>query len=161
MKRSGFKVQRPPGARLAKVAKQISADYTLQPRPVVRAEPNAGHRHRAVPKDAPLQHEGYMALVRRLPCIRCGVVGFSQFCHADEGKGMGLKTDCRLGWPGCGPRDSDTPGCHWYVGTSGRMGKEARRQFEAMAGRETREAIRSLGQWPATLPAWAEDEALA
>ena len=102
MKRTGFKVQRPPGARLAKVAKQISADYTLRPRPVVRAEPNAGHRHRAIPKDGPLQHEGYIAQVRRLPCIRCGVVGFSQFCHADEGKGMALKTDCRLGWPGCG-----------------------------------------------------------
>jgi len=124
MKRSGFKVQRPPDARLAKVAKQISADYTLQPRPVVRAEPNAGHRHRAVPKDAPLQHEGYMALVRRLPCIRCGVVGFSQFCHADEGKGMALKTDAVWAGQAAGRVMPTRPAATGTLAPAGAWGKK-------------------------------------
>ncbi len=109
-----------------------------------------------MPKEAPIQHEGYMAAVRTLACARCGIVGFTQFCHADEGKGMGLKTDCRYGWPGCGPHGAD-PGCHWYVGTSGRMGKEARRAFEASAAAHTRADIRRRGLWPRSLPQLPED----
>jgi hypothetical protein len=105
----------------------------------------------AYPKSRPIQHKGYMAAVRSLPCYRCGVIGLTQFCHADEGKGMGLKTDCRLGWPGCGPHGS-SPGCHWEVGTSGRMSREERRAFEREAGEATRETVAALGQWPKKLP---------
>lgn len=111
------------------------------------------------PKEDALQHEGYMALVRKLPCARCGIYrpGLIQFCHADEGKGMGIKTDCRRGWPGCGPHDGD-PGCHWYVGTSGRMTRQERRAFEAQAGAEARTAILDSGLWPKSLPLWRETE---
>ena len=108
------------------------------------------------PKSQPLQHEGYMAAVRTLPCMRCGVVGFTQFCHTDEGKGMGLKTDCREGWPGCGPRDG-TPGCHWFVGTSGQLDRQARRDLEAHYARRTRIRILGMGLWPANLAAWPEE----
>lgn len=159
MKRSGFKVQRPPGARLAKVAKQIGAEYTLRPREVAVAVA-AMVPAVPVPKEGAIQHEGYMAAARKLPCARCGIAGFTQFCHADEGKGERIKTDCRRGWPGCGPHGTE-PGCHWLVGSSGRLGKAGRREFEAEAGRLTREAIRFMGQWPATLPAWADDEVTA
>lgn len=131
---------------------------------------------RPVPKDNPLQHEGYMAAVRKLPCYGCGVRGLTQFCHADilgaGGKGQGIKSDCRLGWPGCGPSPlqnswftaGDGPtlpntagnGCHWYVGTSGQMPKLERHEFEAQAGRETRATIKRMGLWPADLPDWPE-----
>ena len=155
MKRSGFKTQRRPGDRAAKIAKQISAAYTLRPREVaVAAAPLA--MAAPVPKEGALQHLAYMAIMRTLPCVRCGVVGLTQFCHADEGKGLAIKSDCRLGWPGCGPNGND-PGCHWLVGTSGRLGKEGRRVFEAAAGRLTRDAVRAAGRWPASLPEWAPD----
>jgi hypothetical protein len=108
-----------------------------------------------VAKDAPIQHQGYMGLVRALPCAMCGRRGPSQFCHADQGKGLALKSDCRLGWPGCGPHDG-RPGCHWFVGSSGRMGKQARREFEAAAAARTRVDILATGKWPERLPLWKE-----
>ena len=49
-------------------------------------------------------------------------------------------------------------GCHFDVGSSGFLGREGRRKFEAQAGKQTRATIRDSGQWPATLPAWPEDE---
>lgn len=156
MKRSPFKVRRPA----PRAAKQIGPEYTLRPRSVAVAVAGPARATVAVPKTAPIQHLGYMAAVRKLPCYRCGAVGLTQFCHADEGKGMGIKTDCRLGWPGCGPRGGE-PGCHWLIGTSGRFIRAERRVFELDAGIATREAIRTLGQWPANLPAWADDEGTA
>lgn len=151
MKRSGFKSKLPPRRQ----AKQIEG-YTPRPRPVAVAVAGPAAAVVHVPKTRPIQHQGYMDAVRKLPCIRCGITGFTQFCHADEGKGMGLKTDCRLGWPGCGPHWG-LPGCHWYVGTSGAMGRDERRAFERLAGNATRAAIRFVGLWPATLPPWPED----
>lgn len=149
MKRTGFKAK----GWAPREAKQVT--YTPRPREaaVARVEARAAA---PVPKGEYLQHQGYMAAVRRLPCARCGVVGFTQFCHADEGKGLALKTDCRLGWPGCGPHGDD-PGCHWYVGTSGRMKREDRRAFEARAGLDARLAVAARGEWPATLPPWPGD----
>lgn len=102
-----------------------------------------------------LQHQGYMALVRKLPCARCGVVGFSQFCHADFGKGTGIKTDCRRGWPGCGPRPG-IPGCHFFVGTSGTLPQAERRAVELEYAIKTRALILAAGTWPKRLPLWAE-----
>ena len=160
MKRSAFKVQRPPGMRPPRAAKQIGPEYTLRPRTVAVAVAGPARAVVAVPKTAPIQHMGYMAAVRKLACYRCGVVGLTQFCHRDEGKGMSVKTDCRLGWPGCGP-GWGAPGCHWIIGTSGQFSRAECRAFEDEAGTATRAAIRDSGQWPATLPAWPEEEVMA
>lgn len=151
MKRTAFARQLPP----PRPAKTI--DYT--PRPRAAARPNAGAAPRLAapaPKERAVQHQAYMTEVRTLPCYRCGVVGFTQFCHADEGKGQALKTDCRRGWPGCGPHH-DSAGCHWLVGTSGRLPRAERREFEREASSATRARIRALGLWPTTLPAWPGD----
>ena len=149
MKRSGFKAK----GWAPRPAKTIQ--YEPRAREPARGVVLSGEV-RPVLKECALQHEGYMAAVRKLPCARCGVVGFTQFCHADEGKGMGIKTDCRLGWPGCGPH-GDEPGCHWFVGTSGRMKREDRRAFEAQAGLEARREVAARGWWPAALPPWPAD----
>lgn len=113
------------------------------------------------PKSEPIQHKGYMALVRNLPCYRCGFIGFSQFCHSDEGKGQSLKSDCRTGWPGCGPHVDTSArvvnGCHYEIGTARVLPKLKRRAFEEEASRATRAAIRNAGQWPADLAPWPED----
>lgn len=101
-------------------------------------------------KEKPLQHLGYMAIVRMFPCARCGTNSLPRdFCHADEGKGTGIKTDCRRGWPGCRV-------CHEFVGSSGKLGKEGRRAFEDKAGAETRADVLAAGLWPARLPRWQE-----
>lgn len=104
-----------------------------------------------VAKENPIVCEEYRRLVRQLPCIRCGIVGFTQFCHTDLGKGMGLKTDDRGGWPGCGPHGNDN-GCHHYVGRE--MSREVRRAFEEVAAAMTRDTIEKMGLWPEKLPPW-------
>ena len=156
MKRSGFKPKLPP--RPCKVYEV----FTPRPRAVAVARSDGKARIVVpVPKHAPIQHEGYMATVRQLPCYRCGIVGFTQFCHADEGKGAALKTDCRRGWPGCGPHqvgDRMVPGCHYEVGSTGTLSKAARRAFEEAAGKATRATILSSGKWSESLPMWMEVE---
>jgi hypothetical protein len=104
-----------------------------------------------VPKDEPLQHAGYMNLVRAMACIRCKHPPRSQFCHSDEGKGTAIKSDCRLGWPGCAD-------CHFVVGTARIYTKQKRRELEAMFAKKTRDAIRAAGLWPKRLPLWKEDQ---
>ncbi|GER16704.1 hypothetical protein VCH24_17110 [Variovorax boronicumulans] len=105
----------------------------------------------AVEKENALQHQGYMKLVRQLPCAHCGIVGHTQFCHADEGKGERIKTDCRRGWPGCGPH-GDSMGCHYLLGSTGKLGRAERRRLEALYGAQTRATIIAMGLWPARLP---------
>ena len=102
-----------------------------------------------VEKDNPIQHAGYMNVVRSLPCARCGHPPRSQFCHSDEGKGTGIKSDCRLGWPGCAQ-------CHYDIGTARIYPKEQRRQIEAELARRTRHQVESMGLWPKNLPRWPE-----
>jgi hypothetical protein len=103
----------------------------------------------AVPKTVTIQHRGYMDLVREMHCIRCMAPPRSQFCHSDEGKGIGFKSDCRLGWPGCAA-------CHYAVGTERIYPKEERRALEAEYARKTRAVILAAGMWPKDLPLWDE-----
>ena len=149
MKRgNGFK--RPVLERVRTVHKPIPLD---QRRGVMVVAPSAPAAPQ--PKEDALQHEGYMRLVRKLPCAHCGRAGPSQFCHRDEGKGQGIKTDCREGWPGCGPHDN-SPGCHYLIGTQRIYPREERRQMELEMGARTRAQIQALGLWPKRLPMYEE-----
>ncbi len=140
MIRSGFK--RPMLERVRTVHKPIPLD---QRRGVmVRA---AIAKAEAIPKEGLLQHAGYMALVRQLKCAHCGRAGPSQFCHSDEGKGTGIKSDCRLGWPGCAE-------CHFAIGTQRIYTKVLRRVMEAEMAARTRDEIETRGLWPKSLPLW-------
>jgi hypothetical protein len=147
MIRSGFK--RPVIQRARTVHKPIPLD---QRRGVIVRVPSAPAEPQ--PKEEALQHEGYMSIVRQFPCAHCGRAGPSQFCHTDEGKGTGIKTDCRQGWPGCGP-DGDRPGCHYLIGTQRIYAKEERRRIEADMAARTRALVLSLGLWPRNLPLWS------
>lgn len=109
-----------------------------------------------IAKENAVTSPAYQSAVRRLPCIRCGIQGFTQFCHSDEGKGMAIKTDDRRGWPGCGPHGTE-PGCHWYVGTSGNLKQSERRALEAEYSARTRAMVEAKGEWPARLPKWEPD----
>lgn len=53
------------------------------------------------PKLQTWRSEAYRRLVASLPCAHCGLAGYSNACHADQGKGMGIKSDDRTCWPGC------------------------------------------------------------
>lgn len=147
----GFKSKLPP----PKPARQM--DYTPRPRAFERTGPaRAVDPPRPMPKAHAIQHEAYMAAVRKLACAHCGKPGPSQFCHSDLGKGERIKSDCREGWPGC----ADSPlalGCHSLIGTQRIYPKEQRRELEAAMAAATRAEIRSRGLWPASLPHWPAD----
>ncbi len=139
--------------RTAMAPRVYDADR-IRPMPSVRPEFRQAERVSddaapAIAKENALQHEVYMQLVRMLPCAHCGKHGPSQFCHADMGKGQGLKTDCRRGFPGC-------PECHTLLGSSGKIPRAERRELEARYGDETRARIIDMGIWPKRLPQWNE-----
>lgn len=111
--------------------------------------PVAGIPASAIDKENALQHRAYMDAVRSLPCAHCGKAPRSVFCHSDEGKGTGIKSDCRLGWPGC-------PECHDAIGTRRIYSKPLRRALEAEMARHTRAKVMAAGLWPKTLPLWTD-----
>ncbi len=110
-----------------------------------------------IDKEIALQDERYMNLVRAMACAHCGRPPRSQFCHRDQGKPKGKKTDCRQGWPGCGDDlMRNRIGCHTLVCSSGKFTKEQRRLLEDRYAAQTRAEIIRRGLWPATLPRWKE-----
>ena len=159
MKRSAFKVQRPPGMRPPRAAKQIGPEYTPRPRTMAVAVAGPARAVVAVPKTVPVEHEGYRRLVAALPCIVCHRMG-CQAAHQNTGKGVGTKTDDRLTFPLCAD-GAGRVGCHTLFDQGLMFRKEDRRDVEPDWSRLTREEIRAMGHWPATLPAWAEDEVVA
>lgn len=109
----------------------------------------------AVPKDAPVHHDGYRRLVAQQPCRICGIVGYGQAAHPNTGKGMGTKTDDRLCFSLCGPRPGDI-GCHARFDQGALFTKAERRLLEPAWGADTRRTIAAAGLWPKNLPTWSE-----
>ena len=105
-----------------------------------------------------VESEPYRRLVAQLPCLWCGISGYSQHAHLNLGKGLGLKTDDRTGFPLCCSRPG-VEGCHaaydqYRLLESG--GREAHREYGLEAGRFTREQVLKAGLWPASVPQWVE-----
>jgi len=101
------------------------------------------------PKDQPLRSELYRRYVAMLPCYCCGVVGYSQAAHADQGKGLALKSDDRTCYPLCGPHPSGShfgtvPGCHHRIGSAGHFTRDVRRSFELDALTNTQAVLCAL-----------------
>lgn len=110
----------------------------------MRINDGKARAHVAVPKAKPWRSEEYRRLVAALPCAHCGIEGFSQAAHSDEGKGMGIKSSDLTCYPACGPRHAYR-GCHWNIGTSGRYSKDERRKLEAEYAAKTRKALEDQG----------------
>lgn len=134
----------------ARAARMTSMALAAAARPVpVRASMSGSTSGVAIEKENAVQHQGYMAAVRRLGyCMRCKRPCRPQFCHRDEGKGTGIKTDVRQGWPGC-------DGCHRFVGSSGNLPKPQRRAEEDRLAAETRAEVERRGWWPKRLARWS------
>jgi hypothetical protein len=114
-----------------------------------------GNTGRAVPKTAALRSEEYRRLVAALPCIACGLPGFSQAAHPNTGKGIATKTDDRLCFPLCGPRMTGAggiAGCHALFDQGAMYPKDVRRLVEPAWTADTQRRIIAAGQWPKNLP---------
>lgn len=87
-----------------------------------------------------VRSEPYRRYISALPCFMCRIEGFSQVAHGDEGKGAGLKSSDTTCYPLCAPRPGEQ-GCHYYVGTTGKMGRDLRRDFEQRGAAWTQEQL--------------------
>lgn len=148
MKRSGFKrPQRPE--RVPIVHKPLAV-------PLVYAV--IDDQVRAAPKSAPVRSEEYRRAVATLPCVICGVPGYSQAAHANTGKGMGIKACDLTLFPACADRPG-VVGCHTKLDQGALFSKAARRTLESVWAADTQRKIKLMGQWPATFPQQQENEA--
>lgn len=145
LKRSGFKrphVDRKPQPvyRLARPCEAAQVSAAAVP----------------VPKAAPVRSEPYRRLVASLPCIACGIEGFTQHAHGNAGKGMALKTCDLFAFPLCADRPGER-GCHSKLDQGGLFPREVRREVEQEWARRTVLFLNSAGRWPAgiAVPDWA------
>lgn len=112
-----------------------------------------------VAKVAAVTSEPYRRAVASFPCAACGIFGYSQHAHGNEGKGLGLKTDDRTGVPLCCTRPGEE-GCHVKFDQYRLLpgGREAHREAMRRWGVQTRATVRALGLWPTNVPPWPSDE---
>lgn len=144
LNRTPFK-RRPP--------KLIGFDLAREPSMtvLVRVEPVSGRIVRmaaindadfrgAVPKTVTVRDKSYRRLVAALPCIRCGIAGFSQAAHPNTGKGAGTKADDSDCFPLCADRPG-VRGCHSAFDQGAMFSKAERRAVEQEWGERTRRMI--------------------
>lgn len=128
---------------MSQVRPRAAVVATVGPAPAKRIE-----------KEAPVRSEAYRRLVAQLPCASCGIYGYSQHAHPNEGKGFALKTDDRLGFPLCCARPGGIEGCHAAFDQYRLLpgGRDAHREAARRWGEQTRAEILRLGLWPRNLP---------
>lgn len=87
--------------------------------------------------------KSYMAAVRGLPCVCCGVVGRTQAAHKNELKSVGKKTDARTCMALC-------LDCHRDYDNGGVMDKDSARQWAEQMHQQTTDALKARGEWRET-----------
>lgn len=107
---------------------------------------------RPVLKESRVKHEGYRRLVAALPCVYCGIHGYSQAAHPPP-TGKGIKEDDRECFPLCCTRPGIT-GCHFEFDQYRLIPKDDMRRQAAEWGNETRETIERNGDWPESCVRW-------
>ena len=106
----------------------------------------------SIPKSPPVRSAAYRRVVASLPCVICGVPGYSQAAHGSDGKGMGIKAcDLKTLFPACCDRPG-VRGCHSRLDQGALFSKSARHQLEPVWAADTQRKIRAMGLWPKNLP---------
>lgn len=103
-----------------------------------------------IPKAAPVRSEPYRRVVATLPCAICGVHGYSQAAHANQGKGMGMKACDLTCFPACGPRPG-MQGCHTALDQGALFMKAVRREMEPIWAADTMRRLWEMGLIPDSL----------
>ena len=103
------------------------------------------------PKSQPVRSEAYRRLVAALPCVICGIPGYSQAAHGSNGKGMAIKACDSTLFPACAARPG-VPGCHAQLDQGAMFAKAVRHALEPVWAANTRRKIHAMGLWPKNLP---------
>ena len=103
-----------------------------------------------IPKAAPVRSEAYRRAVASLPCIACGIQGYSQAAHLPpEAKGM--KQSDLLTFPLCCTRVG-IPGCHQDYDQYRLFPREAAMTVGRAWAADTQRRIHAMGLWPTGVP---------
>lgn len=103
-----------------------------------------------IPKAAPVRSEALRRAVASLPCVICGMPGYSQAAHGSEGKGMGIKACDLTLFPACCDRPG-VRGCHSLLDQGALFTKAVRRELEPVWAADTRRKLLALGLVPRSL----------
>ena len=127
-----------------------------RPWPEIRIAPALGRQAAMgelldeIPKDAPVRSEAYRRAVASLPCIVCGIQGYSQAAHLPpEAKGM--KQSDLLTFPLCCTRVG-IAGCHQDYDQYRLFPRAAAMAVGRAWAKDTQRRIRAMGLWPKGLP---------
>ena len=148
MKRAGFKPRvlqreaRDPDRLRTMPAVTPGAFRAPQPVAIAPAAP--------ITKDNPVRSQRYLRVVASLPCIACGIQGYSQAAHLPpEAKGM--KQSDLLTFPLCCTRVG-IPGCHQDYDQYRLFPREAAMTVGRAWAADTQRRIHAMGIWPKALP---------
>ena len=147
MKRTGFK----PSAtrREARDPDRLRSVPAVTPGAFRAPEPVASAPAAQVAKAAPVRSEAYRRLVASLPCIACGIQGYSQAAHLPpEAKGM--KQSDLLTFPLCCTRVG-IPGCHQDYDQYRLFPRDAAMAVGRAWAADTQRRIQAMGLWPENL----------
>ena len=151
MKRTGFKPRSP--RREARDPDRLRSVPAVTPGAFRAPQPVASAPSAQVAKAAPVRSEAYRRAVASLPCAHCGIEGYSQHAHENDGKGARLKVDDRRAMPLCCSRPG-IEGCHvafdQYRLVPG--GRDAHADLGRALAEQTRNRLNALGLWPAGVP---------
>ncbi|MBB6559604.1 hypothetical protein HNP48_002271 [Acidovorax soli] len=115
-----------------------------QPQPIVDGAA-------AIAKDNAVRSVAYQRAVASLPCIICGVPGYSQAAHGSKGKGTSRKACDMTLFPACCDRPG-VRGCHLQLDQGALYSKDVRRALEPVWAADTQRRVYLMGMWPRKLP---------
>ena len=148
MKRTGFK----PRAqhREQRDPDRVRSVPTVAPGAFRAPEPVSEAPAAQVAKAAPVRSEAYRRAVASLPCIACGIQGYSQAAHLPpEAKGM--KQSDLLTFPLCCTRVG-IAGCHQDYDQYRLFPRAAAMAVGRAWAADTQRRILAMGLWPKALP---------
>ena len=160
MKRAPFKRAAPTTKSHSNQAAALTSQAltAIKTRAPLRASTYAAPTEPAAPiaKSAPVRSEALRRAVASLPCVICGMPGYSQAAHGSEGKGMGIKASDLDSFPLCtvhpGADGRLVQGCHENFDQGALFTKAVRREQEPVWAADTRRKLLALGLWPKGVP---------
>ena len=144
LKRTGFRPRAPRSEQ--RDPDRVRVMPTVVPGAFRLPEPVASAPAAPIAKDSPVRSQQYLRAVASLPCIACGIQGYSQAAHLPpEAKGM--KQSDLLTFPLCCTRVG-IPGCHQDYDQYRLFPRDAAMAVGRAWAADTQRHIYALGLWP-------------
>ena len=146
IKSAGFKSRAPSSEQRARDPDRVRSMPTVAPGAFRAPQPVVAAPAAPIAKAAPVRSEAYRRAMASLPCIACGIQGYSQAAHLPpEAKSM--KQSDLLTYPLCCTRVG-IPGCHQDYDQYRLFPREAAMAVGRAWAADTQRRIHAMGLWP-------------